>query len=237
MAKKAKYTKRKGVKRKRLRARRRRGVASGGTRGTSLRANNFHAFDPLPFTLRSTFRYVSYGTISTGTLQTVNQITYRMNSPYDPYYLAGGSSAQQWAVATSYYSFYQVHGCRVRVVFYDPSGDGVQVGVHAITSGYDALTSSTALDSVLASQNTRMKTIMNSGTQTATFNYKFKPWEWCCNSSIKYFSDDNYSAQVSAVPANDLALFQIFAINGNATNVTLNYTITIDYDTKLWGRL
>lgn len=211
-------------------------LVSGGTRGTSMRPNAMTAFDPLPYKMRGSFRYVNNGTMSTGSLGLTALQPFRMNSPYGPVYPSGGSSAQQWGLAISNYSDYQVMSCKVRIDFNDPSIDGLVVGVHAVQSGNDPFTSGTGLNDVLASQNTKWKFLNNSGKQTVSFRMTYKPYEWCTSSKIKYLCDDNYSAQTNASPANDLAYFQIFCLNQNLSNGTINFTTTIDYDTVLWGR-
>lgn len=198
----------------------------------------YHA-DALPRILVTKFTYSDVQTLSTNALQTVSaggSIPYRINTPYDPYYLAGGSSAQGWGIATSYYGNYIVTGAKINVTFSDPSADGMWCGIRF----RQALNNDPIGESLLTLKNTQQtfcKAINNSGDQVQSFDFFVRPWVLGSKDRKSYMYEDDNAAATNAIPANDLYVFDAFVMNQNASAQTIQCIVTIKYIVKLYNRV
>lgn len=230
---KRKVTKRKTNRKKRTY---RKSKLSGAnpSSGLSTRPNALSAFDPLPVVLKNTFKYVNASSISTNGSPLANGLQYRMSSPYNPYVGLGGSSCQNWGLATSYYSNYLVTKCKVKLVFTDPSVDGLTIGIAPRTTGQASVVSQ-AMESLQADGNVTMTDLNITGSQKKTFYKTFYPWQWITPFKSRYYNDEDYSSATNNSPTL-YPTFEIFIISDQGATITVNYRIDIDYEVTLYNK-
>lgn len=212
---------------------------TGSSKGYLTNAIQTVAYQPdvMPRQMKTAFHYSTDGTFSTNAFSTVNSVgTFRLNTPQDPDYAIGGSSAQGWGIAQTYYGNYLVTGAIVKVIYSDPSADGIVVGVRFRQNSNNTPAGET-LTNLQNTQMTYLKHLNNTGSQVCSFKYYIKPWVLTAKDYLYYKNDDNAQAVTTTIPANDNCLMDIFAINQNASAQTVNFRIMITYITKLWNRV
>lgn len=195
----------------------------------------YHA-DALPRIMVTKFNYCDAYTLATNAVSTVNSVvTYRLNSPQDPLYAVGGSSCQGWGIAQSYYSNYIVTKALVRVTFTDPSADGLWCGIR-FRQASDNDPTGEGIIQLKNTQQTFIRQINNTGSQTQKFKFDIQPWVLNSKDRKSYMYEQDNSAVTTGNPANDNILMDIFTLNFNASAQNLNVIIEIDYVTKLYNR-
>lgn len=200
--------------------------------------NTTRGSEAFPRVFFTKMRYVNFATGSTGATPNVAQAdTYRANAPYDPYYALGGSSCQGMGTLMGIYGNMIAYACKINVVFNDPSGDGLVVGVRLRQNAQNA-TQNSSITALNAQPMTYVKRLNNTGKQDCRFSLYVPAYKLLAINKVSYMvNNEQYASATNAVPAADNCLFDVFYIAPNATSLTMQYTITIEYYCKFYNRL
>lgn len=194
--------------------------------------------DPFPRCLLTKCRYAIAGAQLNQTISDISVgNTYRLNSIYDPLYAAGGQTCVGHAQLASIYGKYWVMGAKVTVSFNNPEFDGLRVGCRLrIEAGTTAI--GTQLYLIAQRPNTYVQGLNDSGSQRKTFNYYVKPWTLMGCSKLEYLANSSlYSSYISANPSvADSCLLDVFAVDPTKNVNSVDYSIKIEYYTKLYSR-
>jgi len=157
-----------------------------------------------------------------------------MNSLHDPDYTNAGHQPYQWDQISPMYLIYHVYGLKYEITFFDPSVDGVVVGVQFRT---DANTGDSAIgkDIDILHERKLCQTIplSNTGTQRYTFE-GYIPIE-----QLFGITKENLMAQQSTYGANPgnnpatVGYMEVFALNPGAVTSTVQVTGRLTYYARL----
>lgn len=192
--------------------------------------------EPFPGRMYTRARYSDYHVITATALANLAESkVYRINSIYDPQYALGGNTVTGYAQLAAIYSRYLVTKVRFQVAFYDPSSDGVRVGLRIRTK--DALPSQGETNTQLMAQPmTYTAGLANSGKQRKMWSLTIYPWTLMGLSKLEYFSNmSQYSSAMGANPEHD-ALVDVFAVNQTGSDISLQVNVNILYDLQLYDR-
>lgn len=191
--------------------------------------------DPFPTRLHTRCKYVGSVTLTASATAFVigaeNQ--FRLNSIYDPWQTGTGTTVVGHANLANLYSFYQVKGVKVEVVFSNPNDDGI--------TAYCSLNQSTGLvgqsDAIaLMDSLVYSSSINNTGSQKKRMNFYVKPWslggltkqEWIANKG-------EWSSGISGNPSSGISLRVACSAQAGGSK-TIHCVVKFIYYTEFWGR-
>lgn len=194
--------------------------------------------EPFPRVLLTRMKFGWQGTLS----QTVADLSvvnaFRMNSIYDPDLTGTGKTCVGLTTMSTIYGRYWVMGARVRISFNNPTGgDGSRVGYRILLDNNTGAFGQT-VQGLTEQPLTYMDGLNDSGSQKKVFNAYIRPWSLMGISKLEYLANSStYSSVMLGNPAavND-AQIQIFLVNPNTASVSVNATVQIVYDVKLYER-
>lgn len=192
--------------------------------------------EPFPRVLLTRMKYMTQGQLTTGGANIAAAHTYRMNSIYDPYFAAGGTTTVGHATMAGIYDQYWVMGAKCILSFNNPTVDGTRVGYRLrINSNGSAL--GQTLKGLGEQPLTYLSGLNDSGKQVKNFSFYVHPWTLCGVSKLEYLANSStYSSVMSGNPAaNSTCVVDIISTNAYV-NTTVNYTMKIVYYTKLFSR-
>jgi hypothetical protein len=96
---------------------------------------------------------------------------YRANSCYDPRWEAGGLQPLQFDSVAPHYERWRVNRATVRVRFYNPTDDGVLVGVRVRANTNSVATAGQSISYLTELENVLMKPLSNSGSQVCEWEF------------------------------------------------------------------
>lgn len=165
-----------------------------------------------------------------------NEYVFRLNSLYTPQIIPAGAPSPQpngFASAGAQYKKYQVYACGIELEFFNPSDDGLVVGVfiQGNQAGAQALTAltTTAADS---KQGCATYSMANTGSQKLVkrFYCPIHVLEGLSKLSFKV-QQDNYSALVNANPATACYLRIAVANTVDTAAETVQCMVRLNYYT------
>jgi hypothetical protein len=199
-----------------------------------------HWSNLFPPRLITKLRYVDETTLSTVSLSSTfgSEVAYRANSLYDPYFGTGGGQPYGFDQITPWYDRFQVLAADIKVTFYDPTTDGLQVGL-LVKNFYDASTLTNATISQAREYLTsRVADISDSGNQRRVVTYHVDSARFMGLSQAA-FEGATYTtgARVSADP-NSCIYASVATCNPAAptTVYTVKCTVEIVYTALFLGR-
>lgn len=235
--KKRKYPKDKSKTKSRFRGKQRYSDNNADGVKTLFRSSHSYGINPDPFPTRLLIRckYADDGVLtSNSSLPNTcgNEIVYRLNSIYDPYYSIGGTTTVGWSTISAIYNKYIVTGAKVEVTFYDPS---VDAGVPAVSLNQVSPIQNLDVKQLGENALTYTSVVNNSGSQKKTFSFYVKPWqiqglsklEWMANKSTK-------SCNMNQNPTDELYIRLAYC--AYQTNGSIKYAIRIIYYTECFER-
>lgn len=184
--------------------------------------------------------HVSFLTaVTSGTTQSTfgNAQTYFLNSIFEP---RSGSTTrpQGYAELSPLYARYKVYGAFVKIVFNNPTLDGVYVGVRAQQSGGSDSLAAEQIGNADMKRWTICKPINNTGTQTV---YYSRYWDIA---QMEGFTKTQMSADLStmsaAIGANPsrVPFIEVACANAATTaDAPVNFQIDITYYVQLFDRV
>lgn len=191
--------------------------------------------DPFPARLVCRLKFADDGLLtSNGSLPNTcgNEIVYRLNSIYDPYYAVGGTTVVGYSTMATLYQRYIVTGALVEVDFYDPTNDA---GVCAISINQTTPIQNLDVKALGEHSLTWTDIINNTGSQKKTFRLYVKPWTLAGVSKLEWLANKSgYSATMATNPVDEQYLRIAYAnyLTGNS----IKYAIRIIYYTELFDR-
>lgn len=192
--------------------------------------------EPFPRVLYTRMKFGQVGSLVTNTLTTATSRTFRLNSIWDPDVTGTGSTVTGHTNIKDVYGRYLVTGAKVNIRFYDPSSDAVRVGCRLRIAGNGA-TSGQTMSQLIEQPMTYQSGLANSGAQVKTFNFFVRPYSLMSLSRLEYNANTSkYSSSISANPADDTCLLDIFAVEGTGVSRSVAYAIKITYYVQLYDR-
>lgn len=191
--------------------------------------------DPFPTRLHARCKYATTGSLSTNATATQlgSDITFRLNSIWDPYYPTGGSTVVGHSNFTALYNRYIVNGAKVEIVFTDPTSDGMTCFASLNqTNTLSGLYEKGALEQALVYSNQ----INNTGSQKNRMVFYIRPWSLVGLTKLEWLSNKTiHSSAMTTNPSQDLLLrINCACTTGGVQNI--QYKIRILYYTEFFER-
>jgi hypothetical protein len=194
------------------------------------------ALSPDPFPLRKMCKCVyafSTGFTAPNTnLTQANQFS--LNNAFDPGNLGGGAvQPYYFDQLAALYRAYIVHKADLEVTFFDPSADGLNIGIYL---GQDTPVGLTWANFVQI-PNTFVKTESNTGQQTVTFKFSLNPWDVVGMTRQQYLSAlATYGALTTASVVQNAFYWVVYNSSIAATAITAKANIKVIMHTEFWDR-
>lgn len=189
--------------------------------------------DPFPQRKYCQLRYSDNITITAPATNLAFEYIFSMNGLYDPDFTGTGHEPYGYDTMALLYNLYIVRGAFVKIEWYDPSADGVQVGYRIQGSSVSGATVSALEESPLTS----CTSISNTGNQKVRQNIYIRPWDAIGSTKYQYLNDMN--ANGAAVTANPTvqAYLRLFALSTSGAAVTVKFKIEIIYFCEFYNRV
>lgn len=191
--------------------------------------------DPFPQRKFCTIRYSDNITITAPSTNLAYEYIYSLNGLFDPDFTGGGShQGYGYDTMALLYNLYIVRGVYIKIEWYDPSADGVQVGYRIQGSSV----SGASVGALEESPLTMCTALNNTGIQKTHQRIYVRPWDAIGTTKYQYLNDVN--ANGAAVTANPsvqgyLRLFAVSTQSGAASTVKMK--IEISYYTEFYNRV
>lgn len=186
--------------------------------------------NPFPLKLFCKLNYSNTEILTATGGNVATATAYRLNSVYDPYYPVGGTQPYQYDQLTPIYGTYKVHGAKVKIIFHDPSHDGLMVGYRVRPSTNSTVTGGQNVRILATMANTSIKPLNDSGSQQAVFTGYVKMQDVFGRTRQQYNSEANFASAVTTNPSAGDALLDIFVIDmNNNMDRTVKMTVSIQY--------
>lgn len=195
--------------------------------------------EPFPRELITRCKYVDRQTFTiSSTADYASALSYCANNIYQPLYSTGNTTVTGYSTLKAIYNNYVVMGAKVQITFYDPSVDGISVGVRLRHGDENPCVSST-LRQLMAQPMTYTSEINDSGSQKKSFNLYIRPWSLVGMSKLEYLANrsgigGNFSNDTGpSLPV----YFDTFAVNPTlASQSTVKYVLKIMYYIRCFNR-
>lgn len=153
---------------------------------------------------------------------------YRLNSVFDPDFTGGAKQPLYFDQVAPLYRRYIVHGVRVRLIWSNPSADGV-VGV--VSVGFNSVAGLT-LANVIQKPMTYVFNVNNTGSQKMSYD-QYVPCHKVLSMTKRQYNDDisNTGALVTANPTQSDCILRLGAVNDStaAAGATITCQIQLTY--------
>jgi len=202
------------------------GLTSPSTASSATRLN--------PDRIKLRLAYVD--TFVLGSATTVDRV-YNLNSLYDPDFTGAGHQPLGFDQWSALYNRYLVLSCKVKIVFAQGSTGSDTVVGYAGINGLSASGTAVQVREFIESPYSDFYVFGNSpGQPSKVFTAHLFPNKITGASKMKYESDDVYQATISANPS-ELICLHVFAQDASlSTNVTMTYTIRLEFECLMWDR-
>ncbi len=173
--------------------------------------------------------------LTNNTFQTAVKHNFNLGSLFDPDVSGGGHQPRQYDQLAPMYERYIVFGCKIDLTFFDPSADGIFVGIRIYITGSGTSTTGLSYSELSEMRDTWIKPINNSGSQRVTKSIYVPNNVPFGISKRDYSSDqDNYAALTTASPTR-FVNFDVFVIDSNGSATTCKFTIKLVYYARLYN--
>lgn len=191
--------------------------------------------EPFPRVMQTRVKFAHFAQLNMSTAGVSVATTFRLNSPYDPYYALGGTEARGWPILRSVYTNYLVTGAKLTVSFNNPLADGCRVGVLLRSNGLNTA-SGRSIEDLADTPMCYMSGINNSGSQKKTMSFFVRPWTLMGLSKLEYMANTSlYSSPTDNNPSADTCLCDVF-LNNFSTPSTVHAVVRIVYYVQLFNR-
>jgi hypothetical protein len=157
------------------------------------------------------------------------QVTYRLNSPYDPDSAVGGGQAVGFDQLAVIYGFYRVVKAHVRIAFQNPSADDYWGGFRVRPSTASA--GSLSYEQFNSLPFTCLMPLSTTGERRREYEFDVNINEMFGVTKSQLLDDPNFRAAVTTTPVNELYL-DVVAFSAAGTP-SATFTVDIVYDT-IW---
>lgn len=192
-----------------------------------------------PATRFCVMRYTRAEGISTAATQNMfgeNRL-FLLNAIYAPKVSVPAFRVQGYDQIANIYGKYKVFGAKVRIVWTNPSLDGIIVGHRPAQHDNTDYLSSEYVGPAAMKRWTCLKEINDSGKQTVTYTRYFDVAKMEGLTKLQHRADlDDYCAGIASNPSKAPYLEICAANTKDATGATIFYTITIDYYCQLYDK-
>lgn len=159
--------------------------------------------------------------------------TYRLNSAYDPMVTTGTRQPLQYDILAAIFKAYTVYAVKVDVNFYNPTLDGMNVGIRVrLPSAPD--TSGMYLADLREQPRTIVKQLNNTGSQNTRTSFYIRVRDVFGVTGTQY-QDGFYSAATTGNPSAPTPYLEPFAVcTIGATPATVRYSLRMTYYVKFY---
>lgn len=159
--------------------------------------------------------------------------TYRLNSVFDPMVQTASRAPLQYDVLAAVFKAYTVYAVKVDVNFYNPTLDGMNVGLRVrLPSAPD--TSGMYIADLREQPRTILKQLNNTGSQSTRTSFYIRVRDIFGVTATQY-QDGFYSAAVTSNPAAPTPTLEPFAISTIANGAaTVRYNLRMTYYVRFY---
>lgn len=163
---------------------------------------------------------------------------YSLNDVFDPRFSAGGHQPYGRDTMATIYGRYKVLGCKVKIVFTDPSADGVVCGVAATTTSDGFSLTGNSYEIGTEKPNVWSAPVNNTGVQTVTFEKYFDIAKFLGMTKSQYRNDMFHLGSSAGTTPASLALIRVANLDLRAAGApTVLATVDLDYYVQWYDRL
>ncbi len=199
----------------------------------------FASLTPFPSQFNTRVKYVSFGSLTSGTAGVAGgQYVFRLNSVYDPDYTGAGHQPYGYDTLASIYGRYLVKSVSVRIIFSNPSADGVAtcLSITPANSGPFGMAGLTA-EAVAEKPQCRVALLNNTGSQVETYSSSFDLARLEGLSPAQYRAEaDTYGAAVGSNPTLTPYLAVALADIVQTGGLTCQFGVELDYHVEFYER-
>lgn len=215
------------------------GVSRGSTSSNVREMKNKYSW--LPLKRKCILPMTELLTLTSSAALNVFGIEYpfRCNSIYRCRFPTGvGWTVNGWNSIQSQYKRYMVYGIKYHVTFFDPTADGLVVGL-ALSNANDTALAGGLIDVADSKQMYYTKDISNSGTQRVEFSGYFPISKLLGITSLQHRIDtDRYSSAINTDPAQTAYLRVALADTRSAAGTsTVKVAVRMEYYTMLYEKV
>lgn len=164
-------------------------------------------------------------------------VLYYLNTIVGPKVSAPAYNVQGYDQVATVYDKYKVFGCKVHIVFTNPSQDGLFVGVRFAQHGQIDYMDGETTSSARMKKWTTVKPMNNTGSQVWSYNRYFNIASVEGLTKLQFNADiDNYSKEFGFQPTNKPYIGVAVANTQDTTAATIAYQITCTYYVQLYDR-
>ncbi len=199
----------------------------------------FAASSPVPSRFITKMKYVSFGSLTSGTAGVVGgQYVFRLNSVYDPDQTGAGHQPYGFDQLAALYGKYLVRRVDVTIVFSNPSADGAApcMSLTPANSGPFGMAGLTA-EAVAEKPQCRVGLLNNTGSQRITWKVSFDIAKIEGLSKIQYEAETgNYGASISANPSLTPYVAVALADVTQTGGLTVQFGVELNYHVEFYER-
>lgn len=200
----------------------------------------FHAYvanDPFRPWYSARLRYTSTVQYTAGAVGVYGtEQIYRLNSLFDPDFSLGGTQPYGFDQLSELYKRYKVNAVTIQFEIYDPSVDGMLIGIQVQPPGGTATVTGKNVDVIKEQPMSITRNISDSGSQRLTVRQYFPMHSILGVSPIQFKADmTEYTAPVTADP-NQIPLVRIAAANKAGGGGTVWIRTSIHFHSQFYDR-
>ncbi len=199
----------------------------------------FSSLTPFPSRFTTTVKYVSFGSLTSGTAGVVGgQYVFRLNSIYDPDQTGAGHQPYGHDTLATLYGKYLVRKVKVRIIFSNPSADGVAtcLAITPSNSGPFGMAGNTA-EAIAEKPQCRVALLNNTGSQVETWDATIDLAKLEGLTAAQYFAEaGQYGAAFGANPVLTPYISVALADIVQTGALTCQFGVELEYHVECYER-